>query len=75
MKSKRLYFRKKANSLAIEGKTESEQSLHIYTLGSPERLIKKLLQSADFFTQEKRQEIKQKLQRIALKKDNQNKSS
>ncbi len=67
MKPRRIYFRKKLNAIAIEGKCKGE-SLHIYTLGTAQKHLIKLLENADFFTEEKRVEIIQKLRRIDIKR-------
>lgn len=70
MKPRRLYFRKKGKAMALEGKTPSGASTHIYTLGDAESHLNKLLDSADFFTLEKKTEIIEKMKRIAIRSDN-----
>jgi len=69
MKSRRIYFRKKGKAIAIEGKTPSNKSLHLYTLGTAEKHLLKLLKNADFFTQEKKRKISENLKRIAIKEN------
>jgi hypothetical protein len=72
MKHKRIYFRKKGKAIAIEGKAKNK-SLHIYTLGTAEKHLSKLLENADFFTEKKRIEILEKLRRIDIKKKKESK--
>ena len=67
MKLGRIYFRKSGKALAIEGKTNSGKSLHIYTLGDAEKMLQKLMDNASFFTKEKRAKIEQIFRRIAFR--------
>lgn len=68
MKSRRIYFRKKGKALAIEGKANNK-SLHLYTLGTAEQHLLKLLRNASFFPEEKRDKIIEKLRRIDIKRN------
>lgn len=66
---KRIYFRKTRDALGIEGRTTSGKPLQIYTLGTAEKHLNKLLDCACFFTKEKETQIRQKLARVGSSKE------
>ncbi len=66
MKSKRIYYRRKDKSIVIEGKQDGKSVL-IWTLPNPETLLLELIEKSSYFTREKTEKIKEKLERLDTK--------
>lgn len=66
MKPRRIYYRKKNKTIAIEGKSNNK-SIFIWTLPSPEKLLSLLFENASIFPTEKKEKIKEKIKRLDIK--------
>ena len=66
MKQRRLYYRKKAGKIVIEG-TVAGRTVLIWTVSDPEALLKGLFGNPSFFSPEKKAKIEAKLTRLDYK--------
>ncbi len=74
MKPRKLYLRRKGKSIIIEGKKDGKSVL-IWTIPEPNIFMSKLLENSSFFTQEKVDNIGQKLSRLDIREQKQEKGS
>ncbi|MBM3191441.1 MAG: hypothetical protein FJZ63_02140 [Chlamydiae bacterium] len=63
MKQRKIYYRRKNRSIIIEGKQDGKSVL-IWTLPKPQDLLQEIMPKASFFTQEKAEKIRQKIERL-----------
>lgn len=69
MKHRRLYWRKKGKGIILEGRTEANKPLLIWTLPDANKFYATILANASFLTQEKRDEIHEKVKRLGFRAD------
>ena len=74
MKERKLYYRRKENSIIIEGKADGK-SILIWTLPDPEKLLEGIEENSSFFTQEKWEKILEKLERLDIRSHKKSKGS
>lgn len=66
MKPRRIYYRRKAKSIVIEG-VASGKPILIWTLPKPEKLLDELMEKSSIFSPEKKENVSFKLQRLDIK--------
>lgn len=74
MKPRRIYYRRKAKSIVIEGVANGKPIL-IWTLPKPEKLLDELMEKSSIFSPEKKENMSFKLQRLDIKQDKVSKPS
>ena len=68
MKQRKLYYRHKGKGFVIESK-ENGKSIHVWALPDPETLIKDIIAKSSYLSQEKLQNILEKIQRSDYKEN------
>jgi len=68
MKPRAIYYRKKGNSIVIEGR-QGRKSVLIWTLPKPEVLLSRILSNPSLFTEEKMAKINEKITRLDYKSE------
>jgi len=67
MKERKLYWRRKGDRICLEGKGKKSKTIYLWTLPAPAKFIKEILLKSSYLTQEKKEKIMEKINRLGYR--------
>ena len=64
MKERKLYWRRKNNRICLEGKGKKSRTIYLWTLPPPEKFLKEILLKSSFLTEERKEKMREKINRL-----------